>query len=161
MKPIQKKYYGGILNSLTYKSFEFSFLLQFSKGNTNNWLPASAPGSESQNFPAYVTNHWIQEGDETKWGKFTNQSQLRSDYRNFVRNSDLSVTDASFIRLRTVSLSYRVPVSILNKAGVNDFRIYLQGQNLLTKTDYVGLDPETGNGLPPLRMFTIGIQAKL
>jgi hypothetical protein len=69
--------------------------------------------------------------------------------------SDLGIVDGSFIRLKTASLSYNVTTPLLKK-----LRIYVQGQNLLTFTDYVGFDPENASPgvVPPLRTFAAGIQ---
>jgi hypothetical protein len=70
------------------------------------------------------------------------------------------VEDASFIRLKTLSLSYSLPGSLLEKARIQEASVYLQGQNLFTITDYVNLDPETGSNLPPLRMMSVGVKLK-
>ncbi|KAA5824794.1 TonB-dependent receptor [Algibacter amylolyticus] len=56
--------------------------------------------------------------------------------------------DGDFIRLRNVSLGYNLPKKVLNNLGFSKCRFYIQGQNLLTITDYTGFDPEVGgNGL--------------
>jgi hypothetical protein len=67
------------------------------------------------------------------------------------------VTDASYIRLKNVSLSYDLPQSW---TGQLQCRLYLEGQNLLTFTPYTGTDPEfkTTGFLPPLRMLSAGVQ---
>ena len=72
------------------------------------------------------------------------------------RSSDAAVSDASFIRVRNISLNYKVPM--LDK-GL-DIQVYLQGQNLFTFTRYSGPDPEQtlNNRLPPLRQLTLGLK---
>lgn len=60
-----------------------------------------------------------------------------------------------------MSISYSLPQSLLSRVKVQEASIYVQGQNLLTYSDFYSLDPETGSGLPPLRMLTIGMQIKL
>ena len=76
--------------------------------------------------------------------------------------SDNLFGDASFIRLKNVSLSYQFPSALTDKIKLKNLRIYLQGQNLLTITDFNGLDPETQfPTLPPIRMFTGGLQITL
>jgi hypothetical protein len=64
------------------------------------------------------------------------------------------------VRLKNVSLAYNFPADLLRKLHLSNARFYLQGQNLLTITSYVGADPETKNvlSLPPLKTFTAGIQ---
>lgn len=77
--------------------------------------------------------------------------------QNRYTQSDGAVDDASYVRLKSVSLSYRIPAPRLKSFSG---RIYLQGQNLLTLTDYNGADPENQSVsyLPPLRQLTLGVQ---
>ena len=76
-----------------------------------------------------------------------------------MENSDYLISDASFIRLKNLALSYSFPRKWQQKAKLQAARIYLQAQNLFTITSYRGLDPETqGLSLPPLRMITGGFQ---
>jgi hypothetical protein len=56
------------------------------------------------------------------------------------------VEDGSFFRLRTLQLGYTLPQSMLKSAGLGSMRLYLQGTNLFTLTDYSGLDPDVNNG---------------
>jgi hypothetical protein len=61
-----------------------------------------------------------------------------------------------------VALSYRLPSALLKKIGINNFKVYVNGNNLVTLTDWDGWDPETGTGLgvgtyPLLRSYTMGI----
>ncbi|SFD24431.1 SusC/RagA family TonB-linked outer membrane protein [Algibacter pectinivorans] len=56
--------------------------------------------------------------------------------------------DGDFVRLRNISLGYSLPKKVLNTLGLSKCRFYVQGQNLITITDYSGFDPEVGgNGL--------------
>jgi hypothetical protein len=69
------------------------------------------------------------------------------------------IVDASFMRLRNLSLSYSFPRQWLDAVKVKNGQIFLRGENLVTVTNYKGLDPETqGSVLPPLKMFTAGLQ---
>ena len=71
--------------------------------------------------------------------------------------------DASFLRLKNVMLSYTVPAEWIRKSRVfSGLRIYAQAQNLLTFTDFSGLDPEGSANLyaaqyPMSRQFTFGL----
>jgi TonB-linked SusC/RagA family outer membrane protein len=58
------------------------------------------------------------------------------------RASTRFVSDGSFVRLRNISLGYNLPPPLLQKMGLQQLRIYVSGQNLLTFTDYEGYDPE-------------------
>ena len=79
-------------------------------------------------------------------------------YSNYT-GSDASLVDGSFIRLKNVSFSYSLPGKWASKAGMQNLRVYVQGQNLATFTGYEGYDPESASvATPPLRTITTGIQ---
>lgn len=154
-----RKYYGGFSNSFKYKNFELSFLIQFANQSGNRYIP-NLPGALS-NQPEYVLNRWFVNGDVTDVQKFiTNNLLAQGKYGLLTQSSYLQV-DASFIRLKTLSISYTIGPSWLRKTGMNQMKLFIQGQNLLTITGYEGLDPETGSRLPPLRIITAGINLKL
>ena len=86
---------------------------------------------------------------------------------NFTSNL---LEDGSYIRLRTLTLSYGVPESLLERYGVGATRVYVTGTNLFTITDYTGYDPDvsgqsvgnTNRGIdigayPLARTFTAGL----
>ncbi|HEY0667086.1 MAG TPA: hypothetical protein VGD22_02855, partial [Sphingobacteriaceae bacterium] len=75
--------------------------------------------------------------------------------------SERTLTDGSFIRLKNLSLSYDLMQVFRNRVPLQSARIFIQAQNLLTFTDYEGLDPETRGFLPPLRTVNAGIQLTL
>ena len=56
--------------------------------------------------------------------------------------SDRFVEDASFLRLKTLSLSYNFPKKWLKKAGINKLNVFVTGYDLFTWTSYKGQDPE-------------------
>jgi hypothetical protein len=68
--------------------------------------------------------------------------------RQFGRETRPFIETASYLKLRELSLGYTVPQSMLNRlfsTGVNSLRITLSGRNLITVTDYTGMDPEVSN----------------
>jgi hypothetical protein len=157
------RYYGGILNSIQYKDFQLDFLFQFVRkrgprdmyyNNGTNNPGAFTAGNSNQ--PVSVLDRWQKPGDEATVGRFTMQSM--NDVYNV---SDVWYSyEASFIRLKNVSLSWQVPTTWIKKAKIQNARLYAHGQNLATFTQYRGLDPETMSltTLPPLRMLTVGGQ---
>ena len=160
VQDLARKYYGGVINTINYKSFELSVLFQFSKQAAQSYSFAM-PGRQG-NQPIYVLNRWRREGDVSDVQRF---SQVRNGepvtrYSQF-RNSNGLIEDASFIRLKTVSLYYDLSNVFRDRSMLQTVRVYLQGQNLLTFTSYKGLDPETQGSLPPLRMILAGIQIKI
>jgi TonB-linked SusC/RagA family outer membrane protein len=155
------RYFGGLNNAIRYKAFELGFLLQFAHQTQAIYLP-DLPGRAGINQPTYVLQRWQQSGDLTGVQRFATTSGSGNNfarYLNFIQSNG-NVTDASFVRLKTLSLTYRVNAALIEKAHLSDAVIFVQGQNLFTLTPYNGLDPETGNTLPPLRMLTLGLQLK-
>jgi TonB-linked SusC/RagA family outer membrane protein len=153
------KYFGGFKNNIAYKGFQLDFLFQFVKQIGKNYLFNGTPGrfvAGLGNQPVDVLNRWQKPGDLTDFQKFSQNTTLNSSASNF-RSSDESFSDASFIRLKNLSLSYTLPQG-WNKFRIQNFRVFLQAQNLLTVTSYKGLDPETKSAtiLPPLAVLTLG-----
>ncbi|MBO0353546.1 SusC/RagA family TonB-linked outer membrane protein [Muricauda ruestringensis] len=158
-KEIAQQYYGGLQNTLRYKRFELDFFIQFVKQTGRNYFGDGtfiSPGTLS-NQPVKVMDRWQQLGDITDIQGFsTDLSDLGEAY-TFYQQSDGSIVDASYIRLSNISLSWNLP----ERLGLGDnSRLYLQGQNLFTITNYQGLDPESlvSRSLPPLRVLTLGFQ---
>jgi hypothetical protein len=105
-------------------------------------------------------DRWQKSGDQTFFQRFsaTYPSSINNPY-NSVRASDAAFLDISYIRLKNVSLSWHLSDIWNHKKYVQDVRLFAQGQNLWTITNYVGLDPESGTySLPPLRTWTLGMQ---
>ncbi|ACU03871.1 SusC/RagA family TonB-linked outer membrane protein [Pedobacter heparinus] len=160
--------YGGLQNSIKYKQFNLDFLFAFSKQNGRNYrftVPINAgrwlTGNQLTNQPSIVLNRWQNPNDEANVQRFGTTSvtnTANSASRDF---GNTSVVDASFIKLRNISLSYSLPKNLLSKIKLNNVLLSLQGQNIFTITDYIGLDPETQafTNLPPLRTLAMGISA--
>ena len=167
------KFYGGLSNSFNYKGFSLDFLLQFvrqtglDQGKLGNSLPpgfySSFGASILGNQPLSVINRWRQPNDPAKIQKFTTDFGSGYSAYYFATQSDFSYSDASFIRLKNLSLSWSIPKGVVNKRHFQNARIYFQGQNLLTFTSFKGFDPENQSysSLPPLRVLTLGIQLTL
>jgi TonB-linked SusC/RagA family outer membrane protein len=139
-------YYGGLYNSFVYKSWELNFLFQFVMGNEiykSYGLWAQSNGWNLDNQTADQANGWKNPGD------ITNVPRGDWDVQNGSRPSSRYIEDGSYIRLKTMNISYNLPKSVTEKIKVASARIYLTGANLLTFTKYTGWDPEvnyTGTG---------------
>jgi hypothetical protein len=155
-----RKYYGGINNTIAFKGIELSFLLQFINQRSQNFAPV-LPG-QGANQSVDVLNRWQNSGDVTSTQRFSQVyfGPPQDSYFLFA-NSNGSIANSSFLRMKTLSLAYTFSSSLLQNTKLQSARIYVQGQNLFTGTDFAGLDPETGSRLPPLQMFTVGIQVKI
>lgn len=157
------KYFGGLTNSLTYKGLNLDFTFQFVKQKGRSLLAASFyPPGYGYNAAASVVNDYLALGSQdqlvTAVANTTAGRAAYTAYSNYTV-SDASLVDASFIRMKNASLSYNFPTKWTSKISAQNFRIYLQGQNLFTITNYGGYDPESqGVGTPPLRTITAGLQ---
>lgn len=131
---------GGITNNLRYKDFDLSFTFQFVNGhsiyNTGGRFQ-SANGDYFDNQSRDQLNRWQNPGD------VTDVPQARLFDGNGTQHSTRYLQDASYVRLRTLTLGYNVPQSFLQSIGFSSVRIYFSGFNLLTFTDYDGYDPES------------------
>jgi TonB-dependent starch-binding outer membrane protein SusC len=158
------KYYGGIQNSVGLKGWALDVFFQFRNiRGLNDILQDFIPGNGA-NVPTKLLNAWHQPGDKTTYEKYTqNYNSAAFQALQFVGQSDGQYTNASFIRLSNLSLSYQFKASWLKKSHLEGLRMYIHAQNLLTISHYPGGDPETQsyNNLPPLRVITGGIQLTL
>jgi TonB-linked SusC/RagA family outer membrane protein len=152
--------YGGLQNIISYKGLQIDIFFQFVKQTGRNYLQAfNQPGSNS-NQPVYVMNRWQKPGDKTDIQRFSLIGTANAAY-NFYRGSNRVISDFSFIRFKNLSISYQLLPKWIEKLKIQACKIYLQGQNLFTITNYLGLDPENQTGvllLPPLRVIAAGIQ---
>jgi len=157
------KFYGGFLNSFTYKGFNLDFAFQFVKQQGQNQFAAFGlmPGM-MDNLPEDALNRWQSPGDKKPYQQFSQTSGKASTAFRFVKGSDYAYGDASFIRLKNVAISWELPKNWLKKISLQTCRFYVQGQNLLTITNYKGIDPESqGYGGGPLRVWTAGFHVTL
>lgn len=163
-------FYSGLFNSISYKNITFDFLVQFVKQVGRNYLynfPQSpgqftSGGGILSNQPVDIieARRWKKAGDISVIGKF--QDELSTGYNEAVQ-SDAAYSDASYIRLKNISLSVDLTTRMIQRMRLQGLRIYLHGQNLVTVTNYRGLDPENQSvtSLPMMRVVTVGIQASL
>jgi TonB-dependent starch-binding outer membrane protein SusC len=160
MIDINPKWYGGISNSIEFKGFQLDFLITIVNQMAQNYRFGNFPGTSPQNQPIIVLDRWKSSGDIASLQKFSTAFGTIVLPGLAVSASDANYSGASYARLKNASLSYNLPQDLLRQVHISSARIYLQGQNLFTITNFIGSDPETKSlrNLPPLRMFTIGGQ---
>jgi len=159
---------GGITNTFKFDHFQLSFLIQFVKKNALNFQGGLFPGyadSSVGNQPAYFTNYWRNPGDVATFQKVTSTFTDGSIYTalDAAGRSNFGFGDASFARLKNISLSYSVPLKFLEKFHFSDFKVFANAQNIFTLTKFKGGDPEYQilNSTGPLKTFVIGAQISL
>jgi TonB-linked SusC/RagA family outer membrane protein len=145
-------FFGGITNRVIYKNFELNALVNFSQGNDvyNHVRYRLERMTGVENQLESVRNRWRGEGQITNTPKATWGDPMSNS-----RFSSRWIEDGSYIRLRTVSLQYHVPVK---SNTVHSVTVYATGNNLVTLTKYKGYDPEFSAGQSP---FAQGIDTGL
>ena len=141
---------GGFTNNFEYKGFDLSVFFQWSYGNdvlNANRLFFDSGFQKKRELNQYASyiNRWTPENPNSDIPAATNSSS------NLVISSRV-VEDASFLRLKTVTLGYTVPKTFLKKYKIDNARLYVAAQNLWTITGYSGYDPEVSirsGGLTP------------
>lgn len=154
---IGTKYFGGWSNRLTYKNWDLSFLFQFVDQKQRNYNALTPTPGTMFNQPVEMLDVWSVDNPNGQYMPYTaGYDSEKLQAQSLFLRSTAAVGDASYIRLKNIQVSYRLPQ--LRK--VPDIKLYIQGQNLLTITDYFGLDPEfvlTGY-LPPMKTIAFGAQ---
>jgi TonB-linked SusC/RagA family outer membrane protein len=158
------RYYGGFGSHVQLASLALDFYFQYVAQKGRNYLANgySYPPGMAYNHPSFVLNRWQQPGDQKPYEQFTSSfstDAALASAMNLVL-SDGIFSNASFLRLKTVSVSYMVAAKICRKAGLQQIRLFVEAQNLLTITRYKDGDPENQLflQLPPLKMVTGGVQ---
>ncbi|WP_184547318.1 SusC/RagA family TonB-linked outer membrane protein [Mucilaginibacter sp. FT3.2] len=150
-------FYGGFGNTFTYKHWQLDIFGQFVKQMARGDILYS-PGIATNSYQ-YLLNRWQKPGDITNVPK----ASTNIDY-NFA-GSSVNYFDASYFRLKNVALSYTLTKGWASSLGIDQLKIYGQGQNLYTlwHKNNPFLDPESGAfgysaNLPPMRSIVLGVQ---
>jgi len=148
---------GGFGTSLSWKglslSAQFSWVGERYMINNDRYFDESNGRFMSYNQSRRLLDRWREPGDVTDIPRHGVYTEFDSRL----------LEDASFLRLKNVTLSYSLPSGLLGKTHfVRGLRVYAQGQNLLTWTGFSGLDPEGSSNVyqaayPMSRQFTFGV----
>ncbi len=148
---------GGFGTALSWKglslSAQFSWVGDRWMINNDRYFDESNGRFMTYNQSRRLLDRWKQPGDVTDIPR-------HGEYTEF--DSRL-LEDASFLRLKNIMVSYNLPSGLLRKTGfIRGLRIYAQGQNLLTFTNFSGLDPEGTTNIyaaqyPMSRQYTFGL----
>lgn len=130
------KFIYGLTNTFTYRDFGLSIFFQGSYGNdifnAGRMYPEGMQSEANQSVE--ILKRWQKPGDITDVpgaGNVTN-----------VYTSSHYIEDGSYLRLKTLSLSYTLPHTMLEKTGLGHLQLYVTAENLFTITKYKGYDPE-------------------
>ncbi|WP_420317991.1 SusC/RagA family TonB-linked outer membrane protein [Ekhidna sp.] len=135
----QPDFIGGVTSTTTFKGLSLTAFFQFSQGNDiinlahgDLWRMHNADNSAK-----VLLDRWTPSNTDGKFPRV-----VQGDPNDNDRNSSFFVEDGSYVRLKTLRLSYNLPQSILSDMFLSNVTFFAQGTNLLTITDYSGVDPE-------------------
>lgn len=159
------KFYGSLQNHFDYKGFSLDFTFRFINQIGKNafgqqfGLPT---GLTQLNVLTSQLARWQKPGDVTDVQRYGASFALFTPLANAMK-STAAYGDASYIRFQNLSFGYQFPKSVVQALHIQNLRVYVQGENLLTISKYGNLDPENQSGyfLPLLRTFTTGLQITL
>jgi TonB-dependent starch-binding outer membrane protein SusC len=168
----QPKLIGGITNQLQYKGFDLTFFFNFSVGNkVLNFSKATLVnmGADIQsNQSVDALRRWQKPGDITDIPRYELESTLNNLHSNRL------LEDASYLRLKNLSVGYNLPAKLVNRMYFRNVKVYASATNLWTYTKYTGSDPEVSTldgstaaqgidffTLPQVRTIALGINAVL
>jgi hypothetical protein len=129
----------GWNNTFRFKGIDLSVLIQGVNGNMvylagDRYMAANAIYEDNQTTEQL--QRWRKPGD------VTNIPQARLYRNNGTQVSNRYLSDASYVRLKTLSLGYTFPKSVLDNIKFTNLRVYVNASNLFTITEYAGWDPE-------------------
>nr|WP_315222417.1 TonB-dependent receptor [uncultured Flavobacterium sp.] len=161
-------YYGSISSNMKYKNIDFGFMFRFSGGNkVFNSTRRELMTQTFSNNGTEILGRW-QSVDNPGDG-WTPRLYASTNNTTNLNGSATSrfVEKADFISLDNISLGYSLPRMLLDKIGVDSFRIFAQAQNIWLISDYKGINPEMEtagvdiNGTPRSKVVSMGINVSL
>ena len=128
--------YGNIFTTLAYKQLKLDLRFNYSLGNDvyNYQRSQLEAGSRFMNQTTALNRRWQVEGQQTDVPQITFQDPMGNS-----RFSDRWIEDGSYLRLKTITLSYDLP---LNSEYIQGLQFWVQANNVFTLTRYLGTDPE-------------------
>lgn len=143
----------GWNNSLSYKNFDLSFLIQGSDGNDIFNAVRIKIENPSNGTSSNLKNRWTPDNQQTNVPVFISSKErnllnLGSNQTAGIgvdQRSSRWVEDGSYIRMKNITLAYNLPLSILSKIHVSGLSAYITAANLFTITKYTGYDPEVSS----------------
>ncbi|RYY68818.1 MAG: hypothetical protein EOO13_11285 [Chitinophagaceae bacterium] len=140
-------YIGGFNTAVEYKGLQLSGLFSFVIGgniyDNSGKYQLMGVSKKNWNFREDFLDRWTAPGDIAKYPRLTYDATTYPGLPSEDQfNSTMFLHDASYLRLRELTLGYNFPREMLQKWKFNNLRIYLTGSNLLTFSKYPGGDPE-------------------
>lgn len=153
------KWIGGLTNTFSYKDFSLSIFINTVQGlmRNNTTIGTASDEMGRRNGPAEI-GFWTPENKSNTWRSLSNTSN---------RHGYGFPSDASYTRIKDITLSYNLPSVVIKNIGISGIQLYLSGRNLYTFTDWIGWDPEArydprgsgnwGTNYPVVRSYILGV----
>lgn len=151
---------GGFGLSAGWKGLQLTADFSYAKGkylfNNDRYFFENPNVFGGFNMSSTVLDYWQQAGDVTTFPRWSSQ---------FTQFDSRLIEDASFMRLKNLTLSFTLPESVVRKTGsvVSGARVFVTGRNLLTFTKYMGPDPEVDSNIslganPNTKQYSFGVE---
>ena len=158
----------GFSDGFSWKGFTVNFHGLFVKQKGFSYLNSVytfnssfvSPGLPSTNLPAFILGkEWQKPGDKAILQRFSSSLASASGASLTFNHSTGAITDASYLRIDNLDISYQVPAVWLRRLGMTNCIINLRSRNLFTITPYQVGDPASQNlySIPPQRVFSGGV----
>lgn len=161
------KYYFGFINDFSYKNWSLNIMFQGTHGNQmfsfSQAYTMGGLGDARDATNARILDMWTPD-KETDVPVYGNQNEIKSSRY---------VYDASYIKLKNISLTYSIPQTLLRRIRARSLDVYISGQNIWTITNFPGYDPEVTNAtnaitqgletgtIPNPKSYTVGVRLGL
>ena len=158
------KFTLGLNNSFKYKNFDMSFFLYSSIGRLGFSSMNFKYGTGFEILSIKNGNNFLSEV-QNSWSSTNTTSSMPSGFRNpYLLDGHYAHEDATYIRLRNITLGYNFKGKVIKTSHINNWRLYADVQNLFTITNFSGLDPEIDINSAPYpiqRTFSVGLNITL
>jgi len=156
---------GGVTSSLSYKQVELSFVFAYSLGgkvlDADYISLMSGAVNPGRNWSPELLSRWTPDHTNTNVPRFT------TDDLGFTSTSTRFLYNATYARLKQLSLGYNIPEKLLGRIGFRSAKVYGLAENLLTFYGHQGMDPEqsvdgtTYYQYPQMKTISVGVQIGL
>lgn len=167
---IGPKFFAGWGNRFSFKRLSLDVFFQLVK-QTGYYVPnvdlmAGAFSPSGGNQPLSDDKRWKHPGDVASVQRYAAGNKEAEDAATLYNQSDASIVDASYIRLKNVSITWNLPLSWSTRVKIKSASLFLNSQNLAVWTSYKGMDPQVQSfhstyRLPPQRVIVAGLRISL
>lgn len=156
---------GGFTTDLRYKNWQLAANFSYNIGGkiyNSDKLSLYRQSGNGNTWSADMMNRWTPENTDTNYARLSTSPKT-----SWTNSSDRFLVDRSYLKLKTVTLSYNLPTELLRKVNISGASVYFQAENLFTWTKEQGLDPEqTFSGTtyfryPAMKTLSLGVNLKL